>query len=169
MTTTHQQETRDDWTAAYHLYGAAHDLLYVGKTKDFDQRLRDHRTRRAEWHLVRRYEVAWFRTEALAADVERTEIARHSPPWNQAGTDRVRGSRAHVRTYHHAVDAIAAQVASGQLVPGQRLPPMRVLRAQLGVSKHSLDTAMMLLKRQRLIRGHQGRGTFVVDPLPPTG
>jgi GntR family transcriptional regulator len=63
--------------------------------------------------------------------------------------------------YVQVADRITAQIESGQLAPGARLPAERDLAADLGVSYDSVRRAMELLRERGLIVTVHGRGTFV--------
>jgi GntR family transcriptional regulator len=63
--------------------------------------------------------------------------------------------------YVQVADRITAQIESGQLGPGARLPSERDLAAELGVSYDSVRRAMGLLRERGLIVTVHGRGTFV--------
>jgi GntR family transcriptional regulator len=63
--------------------------------------------------------------------------------------------------YVQVADRITAQIESGQLAPGARLPAERDLAAELGVSYDSVRRAMELLRERGLIVTVHGRGTFV--------
>jgi len=68
---------------------------------------------------------------------------------------------------HVAIAAqLAAAIASGQLVPGARLPPERHLAESLGVSRMTVRQALGELERDGLLRRVVGRagGTFVCEP-----
>lgn len=56
-------------------------------------------------------------------------------------------------------------IATGQLAPGDKLPPERELAASLAVSRSSLREAMYELESKRLVERVQGRGTVVLGPL----
>lgn len=68
--------------------------------------------------------------------------------------------------YERIVSDIRAQIASGQLRPGDRLPSTRELRERYGCSQVTVRTAILLLQQDGLLRGDQGVGVFVADPLP---
>jgi GntR family transcriptional regulator len=63
-------------------------------------------------------------------------------------------------------EQIAAAIASGELVPGTRLPPERHLAESLGVSRMTVRQALGALERDGLLRRVVGRtgGTFVSEP-----
>ncbi len=64
-------------------------------------------------------------------------------------------------------DALAAAIASGALLPGERLPSERDLAEQLGLSRTTVVNAYREVAARGLVRGHVGRGTFVcADPTP---
>jgi GntR family transcriptional regulator len=68
-------------------------------------------------------------------------------------------------------DAIAARVASGRLAPGERIPPVRVLAAELGLAPNTVAKAYRELEAHGLLVGRGRRGTFVADDprLGPVG
>src|SRR5215470_7947644 len=57
--------------------------------------------------------------------------------------------------------AIASAVERHDLLPGTKLPPERVLAAQLGVARTTVSAAYELLERRGLLDRRQGRGTHV--------
>lgn len=59
------------------------------------------------------------------------------------------------------VNALAADVASGALADGDRLPPQRALAEKLGVAHATVARAYTLARTRGLVRGEIGRGTFV--------
>lgn len=65
------------------------------------------------------------------------------------------------------VRAIQAQILSGQLKPGDQLPPERQLADLFGASRGSVREALRALELSGLIRSRQGGGNFVAD-LPPS-
>lgn len=65
---------------------------------------------------------------------------------------------------------IAAQIRSGQLAPGSRLPGKRSLAAQLAVAVNTVDTAYQMLLAEGYLESRQRSGFFVLpytDMLKP--
>jgi DNA-binding GntR family transcriptional regulator len=73
---------------------------------------------------------------------------------------------AFVPDYQRVAADIRQSIKDGRLKPGDKLPTRRELIAQYGVSGQVIDSAMLVLKAEGWVRGHQGRGTYVADPLP---
>lgn len=65
--------------------------------------------------------------------------------------------------FRRLVDSIAADIASGKLAPGERLPPQRDLAHSLAISVGAVTRAYDEAARRGLISAHVGRGTFVID------
>jgi DNA-binding GntR family transcriptional regulator len=59
---------------------------------------------------------------------------------------------------------IRDKIASGEYPPGAKLPTMRQLMEHYRVSAEPVRTAILTLKAEGLIEGHQGKGVFVVEP-----
>jgi DNA-binding transcriptional regulator YhcF (GntR family) len=68
-------------------------------------------------------------------------------------------------------DAIAKRVTSGRLGPGERMPPVRVLAADLGLAPNTVAKAYRELEADGLLVGRGRHGTFVADDarLGPVG
>ncbi|MFO1329203.1 MAG: GntR family transcriptional regulator [Rubrivivax sp.] len=62
-------------------------------------------------------------------------------------------------------DAILAEIGSGRLAPGERVIQESIAQA-LGVSRQPVQQALLLLRRQGLLKDAPGRG-LVVAPLDP--
>lgn len=70
--------------------------------------------------------------------------------------------------YKRVVDAFAAEIRSGRLVSGTRLPTHRDLAVQEGIAVATATRVYAELEAMGLVSGEQGRGTFVRDTaLPP--
>lgn len=63
--------------------------------------------------------------------------------------------------YLAIADALAADVASGKLVGGFRLPPQRTLADQLGIDFTTVSRAYAEARKRGLIEGRVGQGTYV--------
>ncbi|MFD4559290.1 PLP-dependent aminotransferase family protein [Streptomyces sp. NPDC058469] len=63
--------------------------------------------------------------------------------------------------YRRIADRIAADIASGRLRPGQRLPPQRVFARRRGIAGSTAGRVYAELVRRGLVVGEVGRGTFV--------
>ena len=63
--------------------------------------------------------------------------------------------------YERVADAIEADIKSGELPPGMRLQPERVLMAEFGVSYGTVRHAVKLLRERGLVRTRHGEGNYV--------
>ena len=61
-------------------------------------------------------------------------------------------------------DALQAAVVEGSLKPGDRLPPQRLLAAQLDVDLTTVTRAYDEARRRNLLEGRGARGTYVAAP-----
>lgn len=71
------------------------------------------------------------------------------------------------RAYQALCDAIADAIAQGDFAPGDRLPPQRELAYALNISVGTVGRAYARARKQGLIGGEVGRGTYVRDPAAP--
>ncbi|MBV9083751.1 MAG: PLP-dependent aminotransferase family protein [Acidobacteriaceae bacterium] len=65
--------------------------------------------------------------------------------------------------YEQIANAVSQAIRSGQLKPGDRLPTVRALASDLGVSLTTVTAAFKSLSENGWTRGEIGRGTFVSD------
>ncbi|MDN4613910.1 FadR/GntR family transcriptional regulator [Leifsonia sp. F6_8S_P_1B] len=65
-----------------------------------------------------------------------------------------------------AISAIKAMILSGELAPGQRLPPEKELSERLGLSRNSLREAVKSLEVIRVLDVRRGDGTYVTSLEP---
>ena len=70
--------------------------------------------------------------------------------------------------YRQLSDYIRSLIASSQLARGERLPATRELAGALGLNRTTVSAAYALLESEGLIRGHVGRGSFVLGEPEPS-
>src|SRR5438045_8512749 len=63
--------------------------------------------------------------------------------------------------YVKLADAVAAEIASGALKPGDRLPPQRTFAYERAIAASTASRVYTELLRRGLVVGEVGRGTFV--------
>jgi len=68
--------------------------------------------------------------------------------------------------YLAIADAISDAVSSGDLSPGEKLPPQRNLAYDIGVTLGTVTRAYQEAERRGLVGGEVGRGTFVLGDEP---
>jgi GntR family transcriptional regulator, transcriptional repressor for pyruvate dehydrogenase complex len=65
-----------------------------------------------------------------------------------------------------AIESIRAMISSGELSPGERLPPEHELADRLGVSRGSLREAVRALTQINVLDVRRGDGTYVTSLAP---
>lgn len=70
------------------------------------------------------------------------------------------------KVYEEVVEQIKALIASGDLSPGQQLPPERELAQRFGVSRPSMREAFSILETLGVVEIRPGDGTYVAKRLP---
>jgi GntR family transcriptional regulator len=75
--------------------------------------------------------------------------------------------RSHVPIYLQIVEQVESMVATGVFQPHDQLPTVRQLAAELRVNFNTVARAYRLLDETGVISTQRGRGTFVLEPLPP--
>lgn len=65
------------------------------------------------------------------------------------------------RPVYAVVDSFTQRIASGELPAGTQLPTVAQLAVDLGMSRATVDRAMMILQDRRLIQGEQGKARWV--------
>ncbi len=71
-----------------------------------------------------------------------------------------------VPIYRQIVNQVKYLVASGLLLPGEELPPIRTLALQLKVTPNTIVKAYGELESSGVIHKRQGSGTFVSEARP---
>lgn len=77
----------------------------------------------------------------------------------------------HVPDYERVANDIRSQIRTGQLAAGSQLPTKTQLMDLYDVGGSAVDTAMLVLRTEGYVIGHQGKGRFVAagkDDLRPT-
>jgi DNA-binding FadR family transcriptional regulator len=74
-----------------------------------------------------------------------------------------------LQRYEQIAERLAADIRSGLLAPGERLPSERELARSLEVSRASVREALASLALQGVVETRHGAGTFVVGPPPSSG
>jgi len=74
--------------------------------------------------------------------------------------------RSGIPIFTQIIDQIKQQVASGLLKPGDQLPTVRALAAELRVNFNTVARAYRLLDEAGLISTQHGRGTYILE-MPP--
>jgi GntR family transcriptional regulator len=75
--------------------------------------------------------------------------------------------RSHTPIYVQLVERIKHLVATGVLAPGDQLPTVRQMAAELRVNFNTVARAYRILDEAGVISTQQGRGTYVLEPMPP--
>lgn len=65
--------------------------------------------------------------------------------------------------YRMLADAVAAEIATGVIAPGARLPTQRAFAYSRGIAVSTAGRIYAELARRGLVAGEVGRGTFVLD------
>ena len=68
--------------------------------------------------------------------------------------------------YTQIADDLRASIEVGRLKPRDRLPAGRDLAAEYGVALMTIQKALDVLRRERLVVSQQGRGVFVAATRP---
>lgn len=69
--------------------------------------------------------------------------------------------------YVQVADDLRAAITGQAYKPGERLPSGRDLARRYGVAAMTISHALGILRDERLVEAHPGRGVFVTDPLAP--
>jgi GntR family transcriptional regulator len=75
--------------------------------------------------------------------------------------------RSHVPIYVQIVERIKHLIATDIIGPGDQLPTVRQLAADLRVNFNTIARAYRMLDEAGIISTQQGRGTYVLEPMEP--
>ena len=70
----------------------------------------------------------------------------------------------HVPIYIQLTEQVKHAIAAGELEPGDQLPPVRELAADLGVNFNTVARVYRVLDEEGIISTQHGRGTFILPP-----
>ena len=73
----------------------------------------------------------------------------------------------HTPIYVQLMDEIKHKVATGDLNPGDQLPTVRQLAADLRINFNTVARAYRMLDEDGIISTQHGRGTFILDAPSP--
>ncbi len=73
----------------------------------------------------------------------------------------------HTPAYLQIIEQVKQAIASGELKPGDQLPTVRQLAADLRINFNTVARAYRLLDEKGIISTQHGRGTYILDA--PTG
>lgn len=117
---------RQDIWFVYQFTSASGEVIYVGCTKNFDHRIRTHRSTKAWWPDVANIQLRYFNGKAEALSAERDLLARLAPIHNVDGTPAARSDVGHwpeqilrfLGTSTHPMTTTEVRVAVGYMNTG---------------------------------------------------
>ncbi len=74
-----------------------------------------------------------------------------------------------VPIYRQIVNQVKYMVAAGQLLPGEEVPPIRVLAQQLLVTPNTVVKAYRELEVEGVVHKRRGAGTYIAELGSPLG
>ena len=75
--------------------------------------------------------------------------------------------RSGVPGYNQIVEQIQQEIASGRLKPGDQLPTVRALAADLRINFNTVARAYRILDEMGIISTQHGRGTYILEQASP--
>ncbi len=75
--------------------------------------------------------------------------------------------RGNIPIYLQLVDRIKHLVATGVLKPGDQLPTVRKMATELSVNFNTIARAYRILDEEGVLSTQRGRGTYVLESIPP--
>lgn len=73
-----------------------------------------------------------------------------------------KGSDVNAPAYQVVIDHITDGIKAGRYAPGSKLPTIVELAELTGASQTAVKTALLILRERGVVRGQQGKGTYVV-------
>lgn len=67
--------------------------------------------------------------------------------------------------YQQVMDGIKEMVARGILAPGERIPTVREMAAELSLNPNTIAKAYQRLEQEGIIETMRSRGTFIAEPV----
>ncbi len=74
--------------------------------------------------------------------------------------------RSGVPAYRQIIDQVLGGISAGKLRPGDQLPPVRQLAADLAINPNTVVRAYRELEIREVLATQQGTGTFLTDKKP---
>jgi GntR family transcriptional regulator len=71
--------------------------------------------------------------------------------------------------YTQIYEQVSQAILKGDLAPGDRLPPVRKLAADLVINPNTVARSYTQLEQAGLVSSRTGAGTFVIDPAMRSG
>ncbi|WP_283673777.1 GntR family transcriptional regulator [Butyricicoccus sp. Marseille-Q5471] len=65
--------------------------------------------------------------------------------------------------YQQLMEQLTEQIVSGQLLPGDKVPPVRELAAEAGVNPNTMQRALADLEREGLLYTNRTSGRYVTE------
>ncbi len=66
-----------------------------------------------------------------------------------------------VPAYERVINEITDRIRSGDYASGSALPSIAQLAVEFDTSQTTIKSALVILRREGLVRGQQGKGTYV--------
>jgi GntR family transcriptional regulator len=70
----------------------------------------------------------------------------------------------HVPIYIQLMNQVKHMIATGELKPGDQLPTVRQLAADLRINFNTVARAYRILDEENIISTQHGRGTYILEP-----
>jgi DNA-binding transcriptional regulator YhcF (GntR family) len=94
------------------------------------------------------------------------DVTRRNVPRDDADVRISLPPRSQLPESEQLVETLRRRIVAGSLGPGVRLPPVRSLADELGLSPNTVAKAYRTLEREGLLVTRGRRGTFVAERLP---